>query len=581
MSNQRITLENYLTSYFKQNQGVRLGETTVLSHKVHGNDPKKPGEIRIYTDQDAGKNYMNQLEENLVLHMDVFHECACLNPIYVARHIKQGIENFFIKLQDENRSEYSKEKVAELIKKISQSILLKTSGGEGTVFSLTRHEITVVPLKARIPVAHVHLLFVVAPKYYDSVVFIADAVEQAVLSQGFEIRRVEKITHQKKNIKAGSDFGNGINLPGFNSPEALAHRTEQNRLQIIMNLANDFGSVDDAVRFLESLTATRNLFLGAFAEKHNDGDLKQTFLEMSNLNLVKKITLGYVLTDKGKELRDFIRAHQKELESQVRKTIRRYQIVRHNYRTYRNSQLKSRKNQITNHKKISDWNEKAWLTDVAIPETIVNAAARSFHDGQSRMTIKKQDIKLYGSKSFAPIDTVISIDCSGSMIGEKIKAVSYLAQHFLLTAKEKVSVVAFQEMTARVVVPFTKNFQKLDEGLRTIRPEGLTPLAKGIVESIDLIKRERARNPLMILITDGIPSFPLWTNNAQQDSLTAAEMIAENKIRLVCIGVVPNEAFVRKLAEAGHGNLYIVDELDKNSLLDVVTREWDDYKHTK
>lgn len=194
------------------------------------------------------------------------------------------------------------------------------------------------------------------------------------------------------------------------------------------------------------------------------------------------------------------------------------------------------------------------------------------------MSIKKKDLKLYGKKSFAPIDTCISIDCSGSMVGGKIRAVAYLAEHFLLTSKEKVSVVAFQETGARVVVPFTKNYQKLQDGLRTIQPEGLTPLAKGIVKSIELIKRKRARNPLLVLITDGIPNYPLWTIDAKLDALKAAAMIAENKIRLVCIGVIPNESFMEDLASEGNGNLYIVDELNRNSLVDVVTQEWKQYK---
>jgi len=216
-----------------------------------------------------------------------------------------------------------------------------------------------------------------------------------------------------------------------------------------------------------------------------------------------------------------------------------------------------------------------------LSETVVKAATRSYLAGVRPMRIKKDDIHLYGQKSFAPIDTLISIDCSGSMVGEKIRAVSYLAEHFLLTSREKVSLVTFQETASRVVTPFTKSYQKLQEGLRSLQPEGMTPLAKGIVESVELIKKKRARNPLMILITDGIPNFPLWTMDAQADALKAAEMIAEAKIRLVCIGVIPNEEFMRELARVSKGNLYIVDELDKNSLLDVVTHEWQRYKYSK
>ena len=67
----RMTLENYLTSYFMKQQGVRLGETTVISGKVHGNDPAAPGLIRIYTDENAGRYYLQREEGDFVLHMDV------------------------------------------------------------------------------------------------------------------------------------------------------------------------------------------------------------------------------------------------------------------------------------------------------------------------------------------------------------------------------------------------------------------------------------------------------------------------------------------------------------------------------
>jgi len=577
----RLTLENYLSAYFRKNQGVRLGETTVVSCKVHGNDPKTPGEIRIYTDQDAGRYYFKNTEDNLVLHMDVFHEPASLDPVYVARRIWQGIETYFNKVYDENRSLYSKDDLPKLLKILTQKIILRTSGGNGNVFDLASRKVDLVPEKARKPQTHVHLLFSIEPKYYDSIIFIADAVEQAIMNQGFEIRRVDKIVHTERELETRPGFGMGIGLPGFNSPEAREQRYRQNRLQIIMNLASAFGSIEDAARFLESLTPTGNIFLGSFAKKHGDGDLKQTLLDLSNADLVKKGRFAFILTEEGKALRDFMRDHQKELEAQVRKSIRRYQIVRHNYKTYRNTELKSRKAQITDHKKVTGWSERAWLSDIAIPETVVSASARSYLEGQPHVTIKKKDIKVFGKKSFAPIDTCLAIDCSGSMVGEKIRAVSYLAEHFLLTSKEKVSVVIFHETGARVVVPFTKSYQKLQEGLRTIQPEGLTPLAKGIVESIEVIKKKRARNPLLVLITDGIPNYPLWTTDAQKDALTAARMIAENKIRLVCIGVVPNENFMKELASVGQGNLYIVDELDKNSLLDVVTREWEQYKYSK
>jgi len=578
---QRLTLENYLKAYFRKNQGVRLGETTVISQKVHANDPSSPGVIKIYTDQDAGQVYMKTQEEYRILHMDVFHEPACLNPVYLARRIWDGLDQYLNQLRDEHRSELTREKCVELARTLAQNIVVQTGGGKGTVYDLANNKAQLIPERKRVLHNHVHILAEIHPEYYDCLIFMVDAIETAIQSQGFEIRRVDKISHCESPTEVNPGFGIGFNLPGFNLPEVKKQVAMQNRLQVILDLAAAFGSVEEAARFIDSLTPTGNMFMGGFARKHGDGDLKQTLLDLANKDLVKQGRFFTTLTDTGKDLRDFMRLHQKELEAQVRKSIRKFKIVRHNYRSYHHSQIKSKKSQLTDRKKVVGINDHAWLSDIAIPETVVKAATRSYLAGVRPMRIKKDDIHLYGQKSFAPIDTLISIDCSGSMVGEKIRAVSYLAEHFLLTSREKVSLVTFQETASRVVTPFTKSYQKLQEGLRSLQPEGMTPLAKGIVESVELIKKKRARNPLMILITDGIPNFPLWTMDAQADALKAAEMIAEAKIRLVCIGVIPNEEFMRELARVSKGNLYIVDELDKNSLLDVVTHEWQRYKYSK
>ena len=103
------------------------------------------------------------------------------------------------------------------------------------------------------------------------------------------------------------------------------------------------------------------------------------------------------------------------------------------------------------------------------------------------------------------------------MAGDKRQAACFLAEHLLLTGKEKVAVVTFQERSSKVVVPFTRNESLLRKGLSTINPAGLTPLADGIMTALNLINNTRVRNPLLVLITDGIPNTPLWTMDAKSN----------------------------------------------------------------
>ena len=167
---------------------------------------------------------------------------------------------------------------------------------------------------------------------------------------------------------------------------------------------------------------------------------------------------------------------------------------------------------------------------------------------------------------------IVADIASGSMAGEKRQA-ACLAEHLLLTGKEKVAVVTFQEHSSRVVVPFTRNQKLLTKGLATIFPAGLTPLASGLMTAIDLINSNRLRNPLLVLITDGIPNTPLWTMDAKADAITAAGKLEGSRTRFICIGVESNRIYLEKLCNKAGGVLYLVDDLNKDNLINIVRHE--------
>ena len=126
----------------------------------------------------------------------------------------------------------------------------------------------------------------------------------------------------------------------------------------------------------------------------------------------------------------------------------------------------------------------------------------------------------------------------------------------------------------RVAVPFTRNYSRLKAGLKSLQPQGLTPLADGLVQTVKLIKNRQVRNPLLILITDGVPTTGKWTINPREDALKAAEMIKETRAKLICIGVASNQEFLEELAEKADGNVYILDNLeDHATLIEIVHKE--------
>ena len=135
------------------------------------------------------------------------------------------------------------------------------------------------------------------------------------------------------------------------------------------------------------------------------------------------------------------------------------------------------------------------------------------------------------------------------------------------------AVVTFQEHSARVVAPFTRSQSVLSKGLATINPGGLTPMASGIMMALDLIKKSRVHNPLLVMITDGIPNAPLWTLDAKADAIAAVANLPAQKIHFICIGVESNALFMEKLSKSGEGSVYLVDDLNKENLINLVRYE--------
>jgi magnesium chelatase subunit D len=81
-------------------------------------------------------------------------------------------------------------------------------------------------------------------------------------------------------------------------------------------------------------------------------------------------------------------------------------------------------------------------------------------------------------------------------------------------------------------------------------------------------------NPLVILITDGMPTYSWGSTHPQKDALQAAREFAANHAKLICIGVDVNREFMEAVACEGHGNLYIVDDLgERTALIEIARNE--------
>ena len=80
------------------------------------------------------------------------------------------------------------------------------------------------------------------------------------------------------------------------------------------------------------------------------------------------------------------------------------------------------------------------------------------------------------------------------------------------------------------------------------------------------------KNPLIILITDGIPTVSLWSSDPINDAVLAAGKISDKKINFCCIGLQPNKDCLIKVTNAAKGKLYVLDELNREVLVEVARK---------
>jgi magnesium chelatase subunit D len=171
------------------------------------------------------------------------------------------------------------------------------------------------------------------------------------------------------------------------------------------------------------------------------------------------------------------------------------------------------------------------------------------------------------------MDICLLIDASASMAGARLRAARHLAQHLLLSRRDRLAVIGFQEREATVHVPFTRSYSRVEAGVKAVRAQGLTPLATALVSAMDYLEHARTRRPLLLLITDGIPTVPKWTMNSLADAVEAARLVARRKIRFACIGLEPNRRFLEELAREGRASLHVVEEIQRERLADIARQE--------
>jgi len=170
------------------------------------------------------------------------------------------------------------------------------------------------------------------------------------------------------------------------------------------------------------------------------------------------------------------------------------------------------------------------------------------------------------------------VDTSGSMAAiERMRHVKTAILSLLLDAyrrRDRVAVVTFRDTQAEVVLPATGSVEIAAVRLDELPAGGRTPLAEGLLEAAEVIRRERLREPacrpLLVVLTDGRATAGA---DPVQRSLLAADQLASQGLSAVVVDCENGRmrlGLARTLAEHLQAEYVPLPQVSAEALTDVV-----------
>jgi magnesium chelatase subunit D len=540
-----------LLSIFRSDMGVRIGQSTVCSQKMHSFHPESPEKINILQDLDAGQAFYQRTETGSIYHLDIFHQCGQVDHIQVAIKVQQVIEVYnrhYVlgkrELGDKN----------DIVKADFVDVQTSTGGGRITGELSFGKKLSLRKAHSN----HVHLTVMIPPVHLACLIYIIMAVENSILSCNLELRCNEKINNIKGVSKQKSDL-----MAYIDESDSLLQR-KNHKLTFEPNQRNQdvnehISNSDEAVE-LKEFNGKREAKTAGDKPTGSVNSCRatETFLQES----IIKLTDNSINVDEyGKKFKGCLEEQLPEIEAHLRKVARKAKCL------YRQSgKSKILENNISwplgGGKPYEGKREKQY-GELAIAEMINAAARRMVEDGDKVFKILHDDIRYFTRKKRRKSEFCVLIDASSSMEGQRIQVAKLLAKYLFFSTSDRISVIVFQQNQAWIQVPFTHDFRQLEQSLEGIKAYGETPLALGLTACLQYIEQEKARNPIIILITDGVPTLGTVTSNPVSDALQVAQKIKDNNYGFTCIGLKPHLGYLNQLSEVAGGSIYAVENLSK------------------
>lgn len=520
-----------LAAILADNSGCRIGESTVVSKKLHLYHA--PQELSIIRTLDAGMLLYSRSTANQIIHLDVFHQCGLVDHHRIAGALKDAVAAYLQAAGGRN--------VAGQAAMDANLIDIQTATGGGRITGALRYGLKPTLQKAH--QNHVHVAALLPDSSLAGVFFLVSAIENVILHCGLELRCLEKLTVIQNT---GNQY---IDLSEYTD-----HTDSLLKQQTIAAAMQPLCQTDSAGRLTSAAGCPESSAAGVSEPKKSTGDSQ------------KQILLG--LESRQVRTQHQAKWHSNQtpnqtwrpvpgIEQHIRKLLQTGSRHSHPKAGSMISPAATRLD-----KAGSSLAPAALLAPCLDITATVHSAARKLNPEQTAFTISPADLRFKSERFRRQYDFCIILDASASMEGLRLQTAKAIIARLLGAFTCRISLIVFQDQSARLKLPFTGSRDKLNTALNLVQPYGATPLALGLKTALDYLKTARARQPLFILITDGgqkpAPAGPL------ADALAAAREIKAGNYPFTCIGLAPEQYYLSDLAALAGGTVYPIHGSAKN-----------------
>jgi len=564
-----------LLTLLSKEQGCRVGETAVVSRKVHTIDPCQPESVCVIQNADAGKVFYRRTKLNEVVHLDIFHSLGRMNPKPVAEAARAAVDSYTRAVATNYGMHFN---IGREIYALANYIDVQTGSGGGRVTGKLSYGLKESLRKSH--ENHVHLSLLLPSNNIALVFFLIEQAECAIKSCGFELRKIEHIKHNladpntKQDLSAYSAYTDSFIKESRQTKDGSDDDFYRHQMLDIAEIIEELDDVTELKQLLSNAHPNINK-RGAPAPSDTPNfwqfqpKLVDAWNKLQGYGYVDRNNDRYYLTPDGKQLYEFLTKCGRQIECDLKQ---KYRGGNSNLATaargFGHATYSKRRNK--GRQAIQRRTENTGT--LAIVPTVINSLHESI--AKKFWSVNKHHLRFEQRMGRSRLDICLLIDASASMMGKRMKAAKVLAEHLVHSTDDRLSVIYFQEDKVEIAVPFTRNQALLRAGLKSIKPSGLTPLAAGLFKGARYVnKHSSPQQALMVVITDGIPTMAMNTGDPLQEALDVAETIGKSGLSLCCVGLQPNHKLLDRLAQSAGGSVHIIDEITAPELLRIVEKE--------